>query len=311
MRIFLTGASGVLGRELVPLLVGAGHEVVGTTRTPGRADRLRAAGAEPVVLDLLDRDAVLDAVGKARPELILHEATALAGAGDPRAFERDFAATNALRTRGTDLLIEAAWDHGVRRLVAQSFAGWPYARTGGPVKTEDDPLDPDPAPNARTTLAAIRHLEAAVTALPGGTVLRYGLFYGPGNAIGADGELVRMLHRRRLPLVGDGAGIWSFVHVADAAAATLAAVGSGVTGLLNVVDDEPAPVSAWLPELAAAVGARPPLRVPAWLAGRLIGPQGMVMMTSARGASNARARRELGWTPAYPSWRDGFRRGLG
>jgi nucleoside-diphosphate-sugar epimerase len=313
MRIFLTGATGAVGRHLVPMLVAEGYEVTGTTRTPGRAEALRAAGAEPVLLDVLDRPAVLDAVGKAEPEVVIHQATALAGAMDLRHFDRFFATTNRLRAEGTDTLLEAAGTVGARQLIAQSFAGWPYARTGGPVKTEDDPLDPDPAGNARQTLAAIEHLEAAVTGAPGitGTVLRYGAFYGPGTSLARGVELAEMVRRRRFPIVGSGAGIFSFCHIEDAAAATAAAVRTGAGGIFNVVDDEPARVSEWLPVLAQVLRGPRPRRVPAWLARGLLGGQGTVMMTSARGASNAKAKRELGWTPAYPSWRDGFRRGLG
>lgn len=313
MRIFLTGATGALGARLVPLLLADGHEVVGTTRTPGKADALRAAGAEPVVLDVLDRAATKDAVAEAGPDVIVHQATALGGPTgefDLKRFDRFFVTTNRLRTEGTDTLIEAARDAGVGRIVAQSFAGWPYARTGGPVKTEDDPLDPEPAANARETHAAIRHLEQAVTAA-GGTVLRYGGFYGPGTNFARGEAMVEMVRTRKLPIVGEGAGIFTFCHIDDAATATAAAVRAGKPGIFNVADDEPAPVRDWLPGLAEILGAKPPRHVPAWLARGLLGPQGMVMMTSARGASNARVKRELGWTPAYGSWRDGFRRGLG
>jgi 2-alkyl-3-oxoalkanoate reductase len=308
MRIFLTGATGALGARLVPLLVADGHEVVGTTRTPGKADSLRAAGAEPVVLDVLDRDATHEAVAKARPDVIVHQATALSsGSGeiDLRHFDTFFATTNRLRTEGTDNLIAT----GVR-VIAQSFAGWPLARTGGPVKTEDDPLDPEPAKNARESHAAIRHLEAAVVAA-GGTVLRYGGFYGPGTNMTRGEAMAEMIAKRRFPIVGDGAGVFTFCHIDDAASGTVAAVRAGKPGIFTIADDEPAPVREWLPGLAEILGAKPPRHVPAWLARGLLGGQGMVMMTSARGASNAKAKRELGWTPAYPTWREGFRRGLG
>lgn len=312
MRIFLAGATGALGRRLVPRLREAGHEVVGTTRDPARTEQLRAAGAEPVVLDALDRPAVLDAVAKARPEVVVHQLTALRGLGDLRHFDRDFAQTNRLRSEGTDILLAAASAAGARRVVAQSFGGWPYAREGGPVKSESDPLDPDPAPNARQSLAAIRHLEAAVTGWSGeGLALRYGGFYGPGTSLTTTGEITEMVRRRRLPVVGSAAGVWSMCHIDDAASATVAAVERGPAGIYNVADDEPARVAEWLPVLAAALGAKPPRHVPAWLARPLLGPQGMVMLTSARGMSNAKAKRELGWAPAYPSWRDGFVHGLG
>ena len=311
MRIFVTGATGVVGAQLVGQLVTDGHEVVGTTRTPGKADALRTAGAEPVVLDGLDRQAVLDAVAKARPDAIVHQATALSGAMDLKHFDRFFTTTNKLRTEGTDHLLEAARDSGVRQVIAQSFAGWPYARTGGPVKTENDPLDPDPAPNARETLAAIRHLEAAVTAFPGGAALRYGPFYGPNTSLSGDGEITEMVRKGRFPVVGKGEGMFSFCHVVDAASAVLAVLRTGATGVFNIVDDDPAPVRVWLPDLAEAIGAKRPRTVPGWVARGLLGGQGMVMMTSARGVSNAKAKRELGWAPVYATWRDGFRRGLG
>jgi nucleoside-diphosphate-sugar epimerase len=311
MRIFLAGATGAVGHRLVPLLVDAGHHVTGTTRDPRKADDLRAAGAEPVVLDALDRQAVLDAVVKAEPDAVVHQLTALRGIGNLRAFEREFAATNRLRTEGTGILLAAARAAGVRRFVAQSFGGWPYQRVGGPVKEETAPLDEHPAPNARSTLDAIRHLEAAVTGSPGGIALRYGYFYGPGTTLSAGGEHLEMVRKRRFPVVGDGGAVWSFCHVDDAAGAALAALERGAPGVYNVADDEPAPVSEWLPELARIAGAPPPRRVPAWLARPLLGPQGMVLMTSARGMSNAKAKRELAWTPRYPSWRTGFARGLG
>ncbi|HYN18819.1 MAG TPA: NAD-dependent epimerase/dehydratase family protein, partial [Actinomycetes bacterium] len=213
----------------------------------------------------------------------------------------------------TDHLLEAARAAGARRFVAQSFAGWPFARVGGPVKTEDDPLDPDPPAELRRTLDAIRHLESAVLGAEGleGVVLRYGGFYGPGTSAGDGGFLLDDLRRRRFPVVGAGTGVWSFVHIDDAAAATAAAVERGAPGIYQIVDDDPAPVSAWLPALAAAAGARPPRRVPVWLARLLAGEHGVVLMTEARGASNAKARRELGWRPAHPSWRQGFRSSLG
>ena len=313
MRIFVAGATGALGRRLVPLLVRGGHQVTGMTRTAGKAAGLRAAGAEPVVADALDRDAVLRAVVAAHPEVVVHELTALAGMTDFRRLDEGFALTNRLRTEGTDHLLAAARAAGSRRFVAQSFAGWPFARVGGPVKTEDEPLDPDPPAQLRRTLDAIRHLEAAVVGAEGieGVVLRYGGFYGPGTSAGEGGFMLEDLRRRRFPLVGAGTGVWSFVHIDDAATATVAAVERGAPGIYQIVDDDPAPVSEWLPALAAAIGARPPRRVPAWVARLAGGTHGVVLMTEARGASNAKARRELGWRPAWPSWRQGFRDGLG
>ena len=313
MRIFVAGATGALGRRLVPLLVQGGHQVTGMTRTAGKAAGLRAAGAEPVVADALDRDAVLRAVVATRPEVVVHELTALAGMTAFRRLDEGFALTNRLRTEGTDHLLAAARAAGARRFVAQSFAGWPFARVGGPVKTEDDPLDPDPPAQLRRTLDAIRHLEATVVGAEGieGVVLRYGGFYGPGTSAGEGGFMLEDLRRRRFPLVGAGTGVWSFVHIDDAATATVAAVERGAPGIYQIVDDDPAPVSEWLPALAAAVGARPPRRVPAWVARLAGGAHGVVLMTEARGASNDKARRELGWRPAWPSWHQGFRDGLG
>jgi nucleoside-diphosphate-sugar epimerase len=313
MRIVVAGATGALGRRLVPLLVERGHEVAGMTRSPAKAADLRAAGAEPVVADALDRDAVQRAVGQARPEVVVHQLTALAGLTNSRRFDQGFALTNRLRTEGTDHLLAAARAAGARRFVAQSFAGWPFARVGGPVKTEEDPLDPNPPAEFRRPLDAIRHLESAVLGAEGleGVVLRYGGFYGPGTSVGDGGFLLEEIRRCRLPIVGAGTGVWSFVHIDDAAAATVAAVERGAPGIYQIVDDDPAPVSAWLPALAAAIGAKPPRRVPAWVARLVAGEHGVVLFTDIRGASNAKAKRELGWNPAYPSWRQGFRTGLG
>lgn len=301
MRVFVAGASGAVGTRLVRQLIERGHEVVGTSRSPEKAERLRAAGAEPIVLDLLDRDAVLEAVVKGRPDGIVHEATALAGMSDIKHFDRSFGLTNRLRTEGTDALLAGAREAGVRLFVAQSYAGWPYARVGGPVKTEEDPLDPTPAPAMRETLAAIRYLEQTTTEA-GGAALRYGGLYGAPDD--AQLELVR---KRRFPIVGDGRGIWSFVHLEDAATATILALEQAAQGVYNVVDDDPAPVREWLPALAEAIGAKPPRRVPAWLARLLAGESGVVLMTEIRGASNAKAKSELGWTLRFPSWRKGFR----
>jgi 2-alkyl-3-oxoalkanoate reductase len=311
MKVFLAGGSGVVGSHLIPRLVARGHEVVATTTTPERAAGLGAAGAQPVVVDLLDGSAVAAAVQAAEPEVVVHQATALSGPVSLRHFDESFALTNRLRTEGLDNLLAAAVAAGAPRLVAQSYTGWPNARDGGPVKTEADPLDPhSPAPES---LAAIRKLEAAVTGSDGvaGVVLRYGSFYGPGTGLGEGGELVELIRRRKLPVVGSGAGVWSFVHIDDAASATVAAIEGRVRGLYNVVDDDPAPVAEWLPYLAGALGAKPPRHVPVWLARMLIGEQGIAMMTEMRGASNEKAKRELGWRPAWPSWREGFEHGLG
>jgi 2-alkyl-3-oxoalkanoate reductase len=304
MRIFVAGAAGAIGRQLVPMLVAAGHQVTGTTRDAERTRVLHELGAEPVVLDALDAAAVREAVGKAAPDVVVHQLTALTGVTATRDFDQQFAATNRLRTEGTDNLVAAAPGALV---VAQSFAGWPAERTGGPVKTEDDPFDP--SPGAPRTLEAVRHLERVVTDADG-IALRYGLFYGPNTTISADGDITGMVRKRRLPLVGDGGGVWSFCHITDAARATVAAIDAARPGVYAITDDEPAPVREWLPALAAAVGAKPPRRVPAWLAKPLIGQQGLNMMTTIRGASNAKAKADLDWSPTYPTWREGFRTGL-
>jgi 2-alkyl-3-oxoalkanoate reductase len=300
MRVFVAGATGAIGARLVPQLVQEGHEVIGTCRSRGKADRLLALGAEPVVLDLLDRSAVREAVTAARPDAIVHQATALTGLTDFKHFDRSFAATNELRMRGTDALLAAGEDAGVRRFVAQSYAGWPYARVGGPVKTEDDPLDPTPVPEMSETLAAIEHLERNVVAA-GGLALRYGGFYGS-----RDDAQLEPVRKRQFPIVGDGAGVWSFVHLDDAAAVTALALERGEPGVYNVVDDEPAPVREWLPALAAAIGAKPPRKVPRWLARLVAGEPAVMMMTESRGASNSKAKSSLGWTLRHPSWREGF-----
>jgi 2-alkyl-3-oxoalkanoate reductase len=309
MRIFVAGASGAIGKQLVPLLVESGHEVVGTTTSPRKADALHALGARPAVLDLLDAEAVGRAVSEAAPEVVVHQGTALAAVvGNLRKFDEAFAGTNRLRTEGTDNLLAAAKAVEAKKFVVQSFAGWPYAREGGAVKDEDAPLDPTPAGNAKRTIAAIRHLEESVVGAEriDGIVLRYGGFYGPGTSLAAGGEMVEAIRKRVFPVVGSGTGMASFIHIEDAARATLAAIEYGKRGLYNIVDDEPAPVSEWLPYLAEVVGAKPPRHVPQWLGKLMAGEQLATMMTDARGASNAKAKRELGWTLRYPSWRQGF-----
>jgi nucleoside-diphosphate-sugar epimerase len=307
MRVFVAGASGAIGRRLVPALVARGHRVTATTRTPQKVELLHALGAEPVIVDGLDAVRVGEAVARAEPDAIVHQMTALTGIADLKHFDRVFATTNELRTKGTDHLLAAATASGVERVVVQSYTGWPNIREGGAIKTEHDPLDPTPPAEQTESLAAIRHLEDAVLAAPlQGVALRYGSFYGPGEL----DPIVDMVRKRKLPIIGDGAGIWSWVHLDDAAAATVAALESDARGVYNVVDDEPAPVSQWLPYLAELVGAKPPRHVPVWL-GRLAGGEvGVSMMTQIRGSSNAKAKRELGWQPSWPSWRDGFRAAL-
>jgi nucleoside-diphosphate-sugar epimerase len=307
MKVFVAGATGAIGRQLVPLLVAAGHEVVGMTRSDSKIGSLRALGATGVVADALDPEQVAAAVASAEPEVIVHELTAIESV-DIRHFDRDFALTNRLRTEGTDHLLSAGRAVGVKRFVAQSYCAWPYARTGGPIKTEEDPLDPAPAPQMREAFAAIRHLEQAVLGADWteGIVLRYGAFYGPGTSMSEGGEQFEMIRKRRFPLVGDGGGVWSFVHIADAAAATLAAVERGRPGIYNIVDDEPAPAAEWLPELAEKLGAPKPWRVPKAVGRLFAGEAAVVMMTDIRGASNEKAKRELAWTPRHPSWREGL-----
>lgn len=307
MRVLVVGATGVIGRQLVPQLIAAGDQVSATTRSPAKADWLRAAGADPLVVDGLDARAVSDAASMAEPEVIVHEMTAIPARLNMRNFDKSFAGTNALRTVGVDNVLEAATKHGIRRVIVQSYAGWPNARSGGPVKTESDPLDADPPADQRASMAAIQHLERAVTSAPlDGIALRYGSLYGPG----ASDMFVSMLKRRMVPVIGHGAGIWSFLHVTDAASATVAAVHGGPTGVYNIVDDDPAAVAEWLPLVARAVGAPAPLRVPLWLGRLAAGPGGLSMMTQIRGSSNAKAKRDLGWRLEWPSWRHGFVAGL-
>lgn len=308
MRVFVAGGSGVIGRRLVPQLVERGHEVVATARNPEKLDGLRAVGAEAVVMDGLDAGSVGEAVARAEPEVVVHQMTAIGGSTDPRRFDAEFAPTNELRTRGTDHLITAAEAVGVARFVAQSYTGWPNARVGGAaVRSESDPLDTDPPAGQRQTLAALRYLEAAVVGATSldGLALRYGSLYGPGTSMA--NEYAQLIRKRKLPVVGTGGGVWSFVHVHDAATATVAAIERGVSGVYNVTDDEPAPVAEWLPYLAECLNAPPPRRLPAWVARLAVGEVGVSMMTQIRGSSNRKARLELGWEPAWKSWRDGFR----
>jgi 2-alkyl-3-oxoalkanoate reductase len=303
MRVFVAGAGGAIGRRLLPQLVARGHEVAATTRNPDKMADLRALGAEPLVMDGLDAGSVGEAVARAEPDVIVHQMTALAGIQDLKHFDDTFAVTNQLRTKGADHLLAAADALGVGRFIAASYTGWPNAREGGPVKTEDDPFDEHPPAAQERSLAAIRYLErAAVEGSPHGIALRYGSFYGPG----ASDELVEVVRKRKIPLVGEAGGIWSWIHIDDAASAAVAAVERGAAGVYNIVDDEPAPVSEWLPVLAESVGAKLPRHVPVWLARLAVGEVGVSMMTQIRGSSNAKAKRELGWQPRWSSWREGF-----
>ncbi|HEY1390792.1 MAG TPA: NAD(P)-dependent oxidoreductase [Ktedonobacterales bacterium] len=312
-KVFVAGANGAVGKPLVSQLIAHGYDVVAMTRLPKHSDALRALGAESVVADALDRAALIEAVTRAEPEVVIHELTALTQAKDYKHFDDEFAMTNRLRTEGTDNLLAAAQAAGARRFIIQSYGNWNYARSGAAVKTEDDPLDPTPPANQAKSIEAIRYLERAVLGADGieGVALRYANLYGPGTGFATDGDIAASVRKRMLPIIGNGAGVWSFIHVDDAASATVAAIQPGARGIYNIADDEPAPVSVWLPDLARALGAKPPFHVPVWLGRLIVGDVGVSMMTRIRGASNAKAKRELGWTPSYPSWREGFRKGLG
>jgi nucleoside-diphosphate-sugar epimerase len=312
MKVFVTGGTGAIGRFLLPLLQENKHEVVALTRSVIKATQLEESGVSAVIADPLDKAALTAAVRRAEPEVIIHELTALSRAGNFRKLDEEFALTNRFRTEVTDTLLAAARTIGTRRFISQSYCGWPYAKKGGPVKTEEDPLDPKPPESFTKTLAAIRSLEDKVraTSFLEAVALRYGMFYGPGTAIGKRGVVLDMVRKRRLPIMGGGGGIWSFIHILDAARATIAAMSRGAPGIYNIVDDEPAKVSTWLPALASAIGAKPPYKIPYWLGEIMLGKAGMSMMTQIRGCSNAKAKRELNWTPVYPSWRIGFVDGL-
>jgi 2-alkyl-3-oxoalkanoate reductase len=321
MKVFVAGASGVVGRELVPQLVARGHEVVGMTKSASKQDLVRSLGARPVMADALDPDAIAQAVASAEPDVIVHQLTALSGKvsmRDARHPDRSFAVrmTNRLRTEATDHLLAAGRAVGARRFVAQSVAAFRFACTDGPVQTEADPLDLNVPAAMRPGLEAILHLEQAVTTIDWGEglALRYGSLYGPGTGISVapDAMMAAPIRKRRFPLIGGGGGVWPFVHVADAASATVAAVEQGPSGVYNIMDDDPAPVAEWLPALAIALGAKRPRRVPRWPVRLAAGEAAAVMMTDMNGgASNAKAKRELGWQLRYPSWRQGFAQGLG
>ena len=308
MRIFVAGATGALGRQLLPKLVENGHEVTGMTRTPSKQAVIEELGARAVVADALDAEQVASAVANAEPEVIVHELTAISDLGSMRNVDKTFAPTNRLRTEATDHLLAAGRAVGVQRFVAQSFAAWVYQRVGGPVKTEEDPVDPNPVRPVRETFRAIMHLEDGVTSAgwTTGIALRYGGFYGPGTSLWSGGEHLEPIRQRKFPVVGDGDGVWSFIHIEDAADATVAAIEHGERGVYNIVDESPERVRDWLPGMAETIGAPPPRRVPKWLGRLFAGKPGVIMMTELRGASNAKAKRELGWTPRHPSWREGF-----
>jgi 2-alkyl-3-oxoalkanoate reductase len=312
MKVLVTGGTGAIGRFLLPLLLENKHEVVALTRSVTKAPKLEDSGVSAVIVDPLDKQQLTAVVRREEPEVIIHQLSALTGAGNFRKMDEEFALTNRFRTEVTDTLLAAARSIGTRRFIAQSYCGWPYAKKGGPVKTEEDPLDPSPPESFTKTLAALRYLENTIskTTFLQAIALRYGMFYGPGTAIGKGGAALKMVQKRRLPIIGGGAGIWSFIHILDAARATVAAITRGTPGIYNIVDDEPAKVATWLPALAKAVDAKPPYNIPHWLGELTIGKAGVAMMTQIRGCSNAKAKRELGWTPIYPSWRVGFADGL-
>jgi 2-alkyl-3-oxoalkanoate reductase len=312
MKVLVTGGTGAIGKFLLPLLVDNKHEVVALTRSATKAAELEDGGVSAFIVDPLDKERLVAAVRRAEPDVIIHQLTALSGVGNFRKLDQEFALTNRFRTEVTDTLLAAARTIGTRRFIAQSYCGWPYAKKGGPVKTEEDPLDPNPPESFTKTLAAIRYLEDKVgnTTFLEVLALRYGMFYGPGTAIGKGGAILKMARNRRFPIVGGGGGVWSFIHLLDAARATLAAISRGAPGVYNIVDDEPAKVATWLPALAKAVEAKPPYRIPHWVGEIMLGKAGVSIMTQIRGCSNAKAKRELNWTPVYPSWRIGFVDGL-
>lgn len=312
MKVFVAGATGAIGRFLVPHLLENGHDVIGIVRSTEKARTLEAVGAKAVIADALNKADLKSAIRKSEPEVVIHELTALARFGNFKKFDQELALTNRFRTEVTETLLDAARMVGANRFIAQSFCGWPFAREGTKVKSEEDPLEPNPPASMRRSLAAIRFLEDTIrnTSDLQALALRYGFLYGPGTGISKEGSIVNLIRRRKMPIVGDGAGIWSFIHVQDAARVTAIATLRGAPGIYNIVDDEPAPVSTWLPFLAEAIGAKPPRRIPVWLGKLLIGDAGVSMMTRIRGGSNAKAKHEFRWKPIYASWRQGFIEGL-
>ena len=312
MKVFLAGASGAIGQTLIPLLVEQGHEVFGAFRNPAHAGQVESLGATPVMVDALDGQAVADRMAEIRPQAVIHQLTAIPARLDLRHIDRDFEMTNRLRIEGTRNLATAAVKAGVEKFLAQSFAGWPYARRGITLKTEEDDLDPSPPPQMKAMLDAIEMLEHTTVREQGftGVVLRYGPLYGPHSSIAKDGTMVEEIRQHKVPLIGQGTGVWSFLHLHDAATATVAALTHAQRGIYNIVDDDPAPVVEWLPYLAECVGAKPPMHVPNLLAKMLVGEHAVAMMNDIRGVSNEKARKELHWTPKWSSWRQGFRDGL-
>ncbi len=312
MRVFVAGGTGALGRALIPQLLENGYQVTGLVRTPEKGETLKAMGADSVIADPLNREELTEAIIAAKPEVIVHQLTALAQFGSFKRFDQEYALTNRFRTEVTDTMLAAARVIGARRFIAQSSCGWPFARVGGPVKKEDDPLDPNPPAQFDETLAAIRYLEDTLlqTTDIQTVVLRYGFFYGPGTAIAQDGAIATLIREGKMPIVGKGSGVWSFIHILDAARATVVAVSQGAPGIYNIVDSEPVPVAEWLPLLAQVLGAPPPPTVPAWIAKLAIGEGGVSLMTQVRGGSNRKAISGLGWQPMFPNYRQGFLKGL-
>jgi nucleoside-diphosphate-sugar epimerase len=310
MRVFVAGASGVIGRPLVRQLVAAGHDVAGMTSRESGLAAIREAGGEAVVCDALDADAVQDTVGAARPDVVISQLTRLPKEYDPRKI--DYEPTNRARAEGGRNLIHAAKAAGARRFITQSIA-FIYAPEGGMVKDEQArPWTDAPEPFGSGAQATLGHEREALET-PGleGIVLRYGQFYGPGTYYARDGNIAEQVRRRRFPIVGRGTAVFSFLHVDDAAGATVAALDRGAPDIYNVVDDDPAPLREWLPVYAEALGAKRPFRVPLFLARLAAGSFAAAFATQLRGATNAKAKRELGWQPRYPSWRTGFRDALG
>jgi 2-alkyl-3-oxoalkanoate reductase len=308
MKVFVAGSTGVIGRMLLPVLLEEGHEVIALVRNTKKGRAVEEMGAKTAFADAFNKEELTAAVRKAEPEVIIHQLTAIPKDLNFKKLDEQFVLTNRLRTEVLDSMIAAGHLVGARRFIAQSLCGWPFARVGGPVKTEDDPLDPNPPAGFSKTLAAIRYLEDAIRKTQGmeAIALRYGFLYGPGATFAKGSSTIELIRRRGMPIIGGGGGVWSFLHVEDAARSTAAALTCGEAGIYNIVDDEPAPVSTWLPFLADILGAKPPLKAPAWLGKMMIGEGGLSLMTRVRGGDNQMAKCLLGWQPVFSSWRAGF-----
>ena len=313
MKIFVAGSTGVVGKILVPQLIEQDHEVFALVRNSQKSKDVEVVGAKAVIANALDKIELTESIKKTEPEVVIHQLTSLSNvSGNFKKFDEEFALTNRFRTEVTDTLISAARLVGTRRFIAQSFCGWPFAREGSPIKIEEDSLDSDPPTGFRKTLQAIKHLEKAVKSVTDfeALALRYGIFYGPGTGFSKDGPIAELLRKHKMPIVGNGNGVWSFIHINDAVSATVNAISQGKPGIYNIVDDEPVPVKSWLPYLAEILESKPPSKIPAWIAKLIIGNAGVSMMTQIRGGSNVKAKRELSWKPVYSSWRQGFKEGL-